>query len=174
MFFLFPFLPSFLVGQERNLNYLLEDEQINIKLNKHYSESRQILLSSYIFNYIATSFVDYDKKNAKDSYRGSFLDFSIIIELKNGLSWEIFNPPKRPDLFFFKVLIRSKNQKFINRLDYEIFMGVWETRGVLPYEVIERFIVERSFYTKGKETLIAIEKYELIPGLDEKLEIRAI
>lgn len=174
LFFLLSFLPMFLIGQERDLNYLQEDEQVTINLNKHDFESRSRFLSSHIFNYIATSFVEYDNQSGNESYRGSFLDFSISIELKNGLSWEIFNPPKRPSFFFFKILFRSKNQKFINRLDYETFMGVWETRGVLPFEVIERFIVCRNFYTMDKEILIAIEKYELIPGLDEKLIIRTI
>lgn len=164
----------FLVGQERDLNYLHEDEQVTINLNKHDYDSRSRLLSSHIFNYIATSFVEYDNQSGNESYRGSFFDFSISIELKNGLSWEIFNPPKRPGLFFFKMLFHSKNQKVINRLDYEIFMGVWETRAVLPYEVIERFIVYRNFYTMDKETLFDVEKYELIPGLNEKLVIRTI
>lgn len=145
--------------------YVTKDDDISILLNP--SKESSLVLSNYIHNALWFNSLRKDDESVFESIE--CLDSTSIssltgikIFLKSGTSWEYTNPPRQPFLFVIRLMLKSKNQKVINHFNYVEFLGTWEARNELPYEMIEKFIVNRDIVTGDGHNCVLME-YEIVP-----------
>lgn len=71
---------------------------------------------------------------------------NLYICPKNGICWDIYNPPKSPFLFGLRLVCGSLFGKELNikireRLEYVDFISRFKHEGLIPYHLIDKVIV---------------------------------
>lgn len=156
------FLIFFLFTNSGFSQTLVKDD-IRIELNP--VQSKSIALRIFINNTIY-SFLSHDFYSITDSIncidRKSIVKMNNYITLNSGTTWKLECPPRKPFLFVIRLMFKSKNLKVFNRFNYVEFLGTWEARNELPYEMIEKFTVNRDIISGDGQKCVSIE-YEIVP-----------
>lgn len=112
--------------------------------------------------------------------------------LTSGTSWDLYNPPKEPTFFFFRLLFKSNNKAVVDRFNYVRFLSICEAIDGIPYDLIEKINsywtfwnienkedikainifdnTTKSIIEKGGTKCISVE-YELVPDLVEEFKV---